>query len=275
MDGLPRKLGIIAGNGEFPLMVLAECRRQGIETAVAAIKDETEPVVIQQATEAMWMGVGQLGRLIRWFRARNIHTAVMAGQVRHVRIFGKDRPDLRMMALLARLPRKNTDSLLGAIADELSAAGIQLMDSTLLLQDMVPREGVLSQRKPNRNEQRNIEYGRFVAREIARLDLGQTIVVRDQAVVAVEAMEGTDETIRRAAGLSHGKHLTVIKVSKPNQDMRFDVPVMGIRTVEVLRECGVTAMAIDAERSLIFHKNDVLKLADEAGIALVALPPAD
>lgn len=268
-----RKLGLIAGSGEFPSLILEECRRRGIETAVAAIEGETDTAVETLAGKVQWMGVGQLGKLIRFFQREQVGQAIMAGRVRHVRIFGRDHPDLRMLTLLTRLPRRNTDSILRAIAAELHTDGIELIDSTLLLPGMVPREGPLTKRKPDRHEWKDIAYGVPIAREIARMDLGQTVVVRDQAVVAVEAMEGTDAAIERASTLSNGKNLTVIKVSKPEQDMRFDVPVMGVRTIEVLEKCRVSAMSVDAGKSLIFHRDEVAQRADQAGIAIWALTP--
>jgi DUF1009 family protein len=270
------KLGLIAGNGEFPVLIARECTRLGIPVVVAAIREEADPALESLAARIEWMGLGQLGRAIRFLRKEGVRQAIMAGHVKQVRIFGKDHPDLRMLALLARLPQRNPDRLLGAIAAELERDGIELLDSTCLLQQIVPREGVLTKRSPGGREKSDIEYGLPIAREIARMDLGQTIVVCHKQVVAVEALEGTDACIERAGDLTHGQQLTVIKVSKPSQDMRFDVPVIGRRTIEVLERAHATVMTVDAGRSLIFEKEAVLDLADAAGISLVAVaPPAD
>ena len=270
------KLGLIAGNGEFPLLIARECARRNIPLIVSAIRDETDPAVGELAARIEWMGLGQLGRMIRFFRKEGVTQAIMAGHVKQVRIFGRDHPDLRMLSMLARLNQRNTDKLLGAIADELHRDGIELLDSTCLLQQIVPQEGVLTKRKPGAREWADIRYGLPIAREIARMDLGQTIVVCHQQVVAVEALEGTDAAIERAGSLTHGQKLTVIKVSKPSQDMRFDVPVIGRKTIDVLQQSHATVMTVDAGRSLMFEKDEVLAMADRAGISLLAVaPPAD
>jgi UDP-2,3-diacylglucosamine hydrolase len=262
--------GMIAGNGRFPFLVVEGARREGVELAVAAIKEETDPQLESLVSCFQWMSVGHLGKLIKFFRGEGVTRVIMAGQVKHVQIFKLSAlPDLRMGRMLARLKRRNTDSLLGAVADELEGEGMKLIDSTTFLAPLMARQGVLTQRKPSKDEAANIEYGLHIAAELARLDLGQTIVVKGQAVVAVEAMEGTDATMRRAAGLVRGRPLTVIKVAKPNQDMRFDVPVVGLETIETMRECRVTAMSVSADRTLIFDKDEVLQRANQAGIAII------
>ena len=265
------RYGLIAGNGRFPFLVLDAARAQGIDMVVAAIKEETFPEIAGHAAEVHWVSVGELGRLIETFRGAGITKAVMAGQVRHAQIFGGEaEPDAAMLRLLSRLAQKNTDSLIGAVADLLAEAGITLVDSTLFLRPLLASPGVLTCRAPSPEEAADIEYGRYVAKEIARLDLGQTIVVKDKAVVAVEAMEGTDATLRRAGGLSAGGPLTVVKVSKPGQDMRFDVPVIGLATVRTMIEAHATALAIDAGKTLLFDRDDLLALADRSGVAIVA-----
>lgn len=274
-SSLPDKIGLIAGNGDFPIVILQACRKYGIRSVVAAAKDEASEVLDQYADRIVWMGVGQMGRMIRYFKKEGVAHAVMAGQIRHVRIFGKDHPDLRMLFLLTRLKQRNSDAILLAVADEMAREGITLIDSTLLLQDLVPKVGVLTRRAPNEEERKDIAFGRRIAKEIARLDIGQTVVVRGQAVLAVEAMEGTDAAIERASGCCFGKKTVVVKVSKPKQDLRFDVPVMGPRTVEALKKCNVSTMAIDAGKSIILHRERVLQAADEAGIAIVAFDPDD
>ena len=265
------KYGLIAGNGRFPFLVLEGARREGVEMVVAAIKEETDPRIESLARRVEWVSVGHLGRLIKFFKREGVTRAVMAGQVKHVQIFKLNAlPDLRMARMLTRLKRRNTDALIGAVADELAAEGITLIDSTTFVQPLVARAGPLTRRAPNKRESASIEYGLHVATELARLDLGQTIVVKHQAVVAVEAMEGTDATIRRASDLVRGRPLVVVKVAKPDQDMRFDVPVIGRETVEILRACHVTAMSITADKTLVFDREATLTAADQLGIAIIA-----
>lgn len=267
-----RKFGLIAGNGRFPFLVLDGARREGVEMAVAAIREETDPAIEQSARVVEWISVGHLNRLIKFFRREGVTHAIMAGQVKHVQIFKLNAlPDLRMARMLARLKRRNTDALIGGVAAELESEGVTLIDSTTFLQPLLARSGPLTRRKPNRHEQADIDYGLHVATELARLDLGQTIVVKNQAVVALEAMEGTDATIRRASELVRGRALTVIKVAKPNQDMRFDVPVIGLNTIETLKNSKVTAMSLSADRTLIFDRDETLREADRAGIAIIAV----
>jgi hypothetical protein len=265
------KYGLIAGNGRFPFLVLEGARAAGVEMAVAAIKEETDPRIEALARRVEWISVGHLGRLLKFFKREGVTHAVMAGQVKHVQIFKLNAlPDLRMARMLARLRRRNTDALIGAVANELESEGITLVDSTTFLQPLVARAGVLTRRAPNRREMADIEYGLQVAMELARLDLGQTIVIKHQAVVAVEAMEGTDATIRRAAELVRGRPLTVVKVAKPNQDMRFDVPVIGRETIETCRAGHVTALSITADKTLIFDREETLAAADQHRLAVIA-----
>jgi len=265
------KYGLIAGNGRFPFLVLDGARREGVEMAVAAIKEETDPGVSQLAATVEWLSVGHLNKLIKFFKREGVTRVIMAGQVKHVQIFKLNAlPDLRMARMLARLKRRNTDALIGAVADELQSEGITLIDSTTFLQPLIAREGALTRRSPNRHEMADVEYGLHVAMELARLDLGQTIVVKNQAVVALEAMEGTDATIRRASELVRGRPLTVVKVAKPDQDMRFDVPVIGLGTIETLRACNATAMSIAADKTLIFDRDETIAAADQSRIAIIA-----
>ena len=264
------KLGLIAGNGKFPFMVLEGARRSGTQVAVAAIREETDPQIEQLADRCTWVGIGQLGRMIRFFKDEGVEKAIMAGQVKHAQIFSRAVPDVRMLKVLMKLPRRNTDSLIGAIASELQSEGIELIDSTFFLQDYLPETGALTRRQPDNREHEDIEYGLEIAREIARLDLGQTIVVRAKACVAIEAMEGTDETIRRAGTLAHGR-LTVVKIAKPDQDMRFDVPVVGVPTIEAMVSAGATCLCITAGKTLMFDRDEMIRLADEKKIAIVAV----
>lgn len=264
------KFGLIAGNGEFPFLVLEGAKKQGVSLCVVAIREETDKRIEEIAEKVVWVGIGQLGKMISFFKQEGVTQAIMAGQVKHVQIFSGALPDLRMIKMLWNLPKRNTDALIGGVADEMMREGIELIDSTYFIQDHLAHEGVLSRRKPDKTEQGNIEYGLNIADEIARLDLGQTIVVRAKACVAIEAMEGTDAVIKRAGELANGK-LTVVKVAKPNQDMRFDVPVVGVPTIETMLEAGATCLCLTARKTLIFDRVKMLKLADEKKIAVVAV----
>jgi len=266
--------GLIAGNGRFPFLVLEGARSQGIDMAVIAIKEEADPQLAQQAQRVHWVSLGELSKTIDLLHQEGVGQAVMAGQVKHNKIFSSIRPDWKLAKLLFALPRKNTDTLIGAVAKVLEDEGIQLVDSTLFLKPLVPDAGVLSRRSPNDHEAADIAYGLGVARRIAAMDIGQTVVISGQACVAVEAMEGTDESITRAARIASGKPLVVVKVSKPKQDMRFDVPVVGLPTIATMKAAGATALAVDAQRTLLFDRTTLIAAADEAGIAIQAVPPA-
>ena len=266
--------GLIAGNGRFPFLVLEGARSQGIEMAVIALKEEASPELEQVAKRLHWVSLGELSKAIELMRREGVKRAVMAGQVKHNKIFSAIRPDWKLAKLLFSLPRKNTDSLIGAVAKVFEEEGIQLVDSTLFLKPLLPEAGVLTRRAPNDHEAADMEYGLVVARRLADMDIGQTVVIADRACVAVEAMEGTDETIARAARFANGKPLVVVKVSKPLQDMRFDVPVVGLPTVKGMGEAGATALAIDASRTLLFDRIRLIEMADAAGIAIQAFPVA-
>jgi DUF1009 family protein len=264
------KYGLIAGNGRFPFLVLQGARESGVDMVVAAIKEETSPEIESQASRVEWIGVGQMGRLIRFFKREEVTHAIMAGQVKHHQIFRLNAlPDLRMVKLLARLSTKNTDSLIGAVADDLAREGITLVDSTTFLEPLLASYGVLTKRGPTKDELADIDYGVGIAREIARLDLGQTIAVKDRAVVAIEAMEGTDAVIMRAGEVTRGKAFVVVKVAKPDQDMRFDVPVIGVPTIEQMASAGSTAIHVTARKTLLFDKDELIAFADRSGIAIL------
>jgi len=268
---IPMKYGLIAGNGRFPFLVLEGARDCGVEVVVAAIKEEASPEIEGKSQGCEWIGVGQLGRLIRYFKREQVTHAIMAGQVKHHQIFRLTAlPDLRMVRLLARLSTKNTDSLIGAVADELAREGITLVDSTTFLEPLLAPEGVLTRRAPTKDERADMDFGLTVAREIGRLDLGQTIAVKDRAVVAIEAMEGTDAVIARAGELTQGRPFVVVKVAKPAQDMRFDVPVIGLPTVENLTAAGATAIHLTARKTLLFDRVELIGVADKAGLSIVA-----
>jgi DUF1009 family protein len=274
------KLGLIAGNGRFPFLVLDAARACGFDVVVAAIKEETLPEIDSHGAAAVhWLSLGELSRLIETFKREGVTKAVMAGQVKHKQIFSSIRPDWRLAKLLLNLRIRNTDALLGAVAKVLADEGIALENSTSLLEPLLATQGVLTRRAPREQEQQNIEYGRGVARQLAQFDIGQTVVIAEAACVAVEAMEGTDATIERAGQLmgsleadssTLSRALTVIKAAKPNQDMRFDVPVIGVKTIEVMRKAGATCLALDAGKCLLLDGAAILEAADAAGIAIVA-----
>jgi DUF1009 family protein len=267
------KYGLIAGNGRFPFMVLQSARQQGIDVVVAAIREETDDDIETCGFPVYWLGLGELGKLIRTFKRSGVRRAIMAGQVKHIQIFGSSFPDLTMIRMLAGLKKKNTDSLIGGVARVLEESGISLVDSTVLLKAQMIPEGVLTRRALNASEESDVAYGRPIAQRIAEMDIGQTIVVRDRAIVAVEAMEGTDAVIHRAGELVHKRNLTIIKVSKPKQDMRFDIPVIGLSTLKTMIAAGATALVIDAHRTLVLDKEEIVEAADENNIAVVALLP--
>jgi DUF1009 family protein len=280
------KLGLIAGNGRFPFLLLDAARAEGRSVVVAAIKEETDVEMDQRASAdpditVYWLSLGELSRLIDTFKKEGVQKAVMAGQVKHKQIFSSIRPDWRLAKLLMNLRTRNTDMLLGAVAKVLSDEGIELMSSTSFLEPLLAQEGVLTSRPPDEDDLRNIEYGLGVANALAGFDIGQTVVVAAQACVAVEAMEGTDETIRRAGQLMDSlggdastleRRLTVVKVAKPNQDMRFDVPVIGLATIETMIRAGACCLSVEAGRTLLFDRESVLERANQAGIAVVAAP---
>jgi hypothetical protein len=280
------KLGLIAGNGRFPFLLLDAARAQGFAVVVAAIREETDPEInhraaVDEKITVHWLSLGELSRLIELFHKHEVKIAVMAGQVKHKQIFSSIRPDWRLAKLLLNLRTRNTDMLLGAVAKVLGDEGIELISSTAFLEPLLAQEGVLTARAPTDDERKDIEYGLGVARAVAGFDIGQTVVVAAQACVAVEAMEGTDETIARAGQLMRTlggdastleRRLTVVKVAKPNQDMRFDVPVIGIRTVEAMIEAGASCLSVEAGRTLLFEREALLSRANQEGIAIVATP---
>jgi UDP-2,3-diacylglucosamine hydrolase len=295
------RLGLIAGNGKFPFLVLDAARSQGYEVVVAAIKEETFPEIESQgAASVHWVSLGELSKLIDTFKAAGVTRAVMAGQVRHKQIFSSIKPDWRLAKLLLALGTRNTDSLLGAVAKVLADEGIRLENSTALLEPLLAKTGVLTQRAPSEQERKNIEYGRAVARHLAQYDVGQTVVIAESACVAVEAMEGTDATIERAGqimksldsepalpgdchsakrsdgesavfrGSLLSRALTVVKIAKPNQDMRFDVPVVGVKTIETMQHAGASCLAIDAGRCLLLDGEAIVEAANQAQISIVS-----
>ncbi len=280
MTAPKEKLGLIAGNGKFPFLVLDAARAQGYEVIVAAIKEETFPEIESQgAASVHWLSLGELSKLIETFQSAGVRRAVMAGQVRHKQIFSSIRPDWRLAKLLLALTTRNTDSLLGAIAKVLADEGITLENSTWLLEPLLVKSGIVTQREPTEQERKNIEYGRLVGRQLAQHDIGQTVVIAESACVAVEAMEGTDATIERAGQIMRSLHgdastlsraLTVVKIAKPNQDMRFDVPVIGVKTIEVMQAAGASCLAVDAGKCLLLDGPKIVDAANAASVSIVA-----
>ena len=287
------KLGLIAGNGRFPFLLLDAARAQGLAVAVVAIREEADAEIDERAAKddkitVHWLSLGELSKLIEVFHKEGVTRAVMAGQVKHKQIFSSIRPDWRLAKLILNLRTRSTDMLLGAVAKVLEDEGIELMSSTAFLEPLLVEEGVLTKRAPDEEERKNIEYGLGVARAVAGFDIGQTVVVAAQACVAVEAMEGTDAAVERAGRLMASlkdegtteedgattleRRLTVVKVAKPKQDMRFDVPVIGIRTVETMVAAGASCLSVEAGRTLLFDRTALMKRADEAGIAIVGSP---
>lgn len=262
------RYGLVAGNGQFPFQVLEAARKQGIEMPVFAIREEASPELERAAERVHWLSLGEAKRLLEILKTEGINRIVLAGQVKHNKLYSSIPPDSLMRRMLGSLKRKNTNALLGAFVKMLEARGIHVLDSTAFLKPLLAEAGSLTRREPDPDERADLEYGREVAKRIADLDLGQTVVVRDCACIAVEAMEGTDAVIERAASLSHGKRLAVVKVARPRQDMRFDVPVVGVKTIEVMRRSNATALGVDAERTLLFEREKLLELANETGIAI-------
>jgi DUF1009 family protein len=265
--------GLIAGNGRFPALALEAARRAGIEVVAIGIKEEASTEIETLAARCHWISLGALSKLIDICRAEGITHVMMCGQVKHARIFSSIVPDWRLVKLLASLETKNTDGLIGGVARVLKDEGIELVDSTLLLKDLLAPEGVLTRRKPSPEETRDIEYGRQVAAALSAHDIGQSVAVAERACVAVEAMEGTDAMLRRAGSLVEGKPLRLVKGSRRRKHMLFDVPVAGPETIAVMRETGTTALAIDAGRTLLIGREEMIARADEAGITLVAITP--
>jgi hypothetical protein len=277
-----QRIGLIAGNGKFPLLVLDAARAAGYEVVVVAIKEEAFPEIEHRGAHSLhWLSLGELSKLIETLQREGVRRAIMAGQVKHKQIFSAIRPDWRMAKLLLSLATRNTDSLIGAVAKVLAEEGITLENSTWLLEPLLVKPGTLTRRAPTEQEGKNIDYGRAVARQLAQHDIGQTVVIAESACVAVEAMEGTDATIERAGCIMGSlggdastltRALTVVKIAKPSQDMRFDVPVIGAKTIEVMQAAGATCLALDAEKCLLLDGDKIVDAANAVGIAVVADP---
>jgi UDP-2,3-diacylglucosamine hydrolase len=267
------RYGLIAGNGRFPILALQEARRQGHEVVVVALREEAAPEVEAAAWRCHWISIGELGKLIKILKTEGITQIMMAGQVKHASIFSSIRPDLRLMKLLASLPARNTEGLIGGVAKALAEEGIKLTDSTALLKPMLADDGPMTRRKPSKAEREAIDYGRRVAHALAGFDVGQSVAIAGRACVAVEAMEGTDAMLRRAAGLVNGRELVLVKVSTGRKRLLFDVPVVGPQTIVVMRETGATALAVDAGRTLLLDRPEMLASAEKYAISVIGCPP--
>ena len=280
MSPTKERIGLIAGNGKFPILVLDAARAQGHEVVVAAIREEAFAEIESHGAAAVhWLSLGELSKLIETFKREGVRRAIMAGQVKHKQIFSSIRPDWRLAKLLLSLGTRNTDALLCAVAKVLADEGIVLENSTSFLEPLLAKSGVITKRVPTEQERKNIDYGRAVARHLAQYDIGQTVVIAETACVAVEAMEGTDATIERAGQImasldstpsTLSRDLTVVKIAKPNQDMRFDVPVVGVKTIETMRKAGASCLALDAGKCLLLDGEAIIAAADASGISIVA-----
>ena len=262
-------LGLIAGNGKFPLLLATNYKKKpGARIEAVGFHGETSPELENLVDNLLWVGVGQLGKVIKFFKQAGVSKAVMAGQIRPTRMFEKLKFDLRGLKLLSRIENRKADSIFSAVAEEMAKDGIELLDSTTFLKDSLAKEKVLTRRQPTEKELEDVRFGAQIARELGRLDIGQTVVVRDKAIVAVEALEGTDETIRRAGKLAGGETV-VVKMAKPSQDMRFDVPVIGVETIRTMKESGASVLAVEAQKTLVLDEEEVVELANRQGICVM------
>ena len=269
------RYGLIAGNGRFPLLALENARKLGHEVVAIGIQEEASREIEPLAARSYWISLGELSRLIEILKSEGITEVMMAGQVKHASIFSAIRPDWRLVKLLATLPRKNTDSLIGGVAKVLEDEGIRLADSTSLLKPLLADAGVMTRRKPDKEEITDIEYGRTVAHALAHWDVGQSVAISNRACVAVEAMEGTDALLRRAASLVSGKPLALVKVATRRRHLLFDVPVVGRDTVAVMQQTGTTVLAVDAGRTLMLDREEMIRLADHSEISIIGYDPQD
>ncbi|MCZ2149233.1 MAG: UDP-2,3-diacylglucosamine diphosphatase LpxI [Bryobacterales bacterium] len=269
------KYGLIAGNGRFPILALEEARKLGHEVVAIGIEEEASGEIARLASKTHWISLGELSRLIEILKGEGIRELVMAGQVKHVRIFSSIRPDWRLAKLLFSLREKNTDALIGGVAKVLADEGIELRDSTFLLKPLLAAEGSMTKRRPSSEEEKDIRYGRRIANALAGFDIGQSVAIAGRACLAAEAMEGTDAMLRRAASLANGRPIRLVKVSRRRKHLLFDVPVAGVETIAVMRETGATVLAVDAGRTLLLDREEMLRQADEAGIALCGYAPEE
>lgn len=275
MASLNSRYGLIAGNGRFPILALETARSLGHEVVVVAIEGEASKEIEQQGAPVHWISIAQLGKLIDILKREGVREVMMTGQVKHVSLFSSLTPDWRLLKLLTSLKERNTSALIGGVQKVLRDEGIELVDSTILLKPLLAGEGVLTRRRPTKEEEADIRYGRRVAHALAAVDVGQSVAISEKACVAAEAMEGTDAMLRRAATLTNGKPLRLIKASRGRAHMLFDVPVAGPNTIETMIETGTTAFALDAGRTLLIDKAEMLKRANDAGITIASFPPEE
>ena len=275
MSGRLRRYGLLAGNGRFPLLALAEARRLGHEVVAIGVKGEAAQEIEDLSARSYWITIAQLGKLIEILHKEDLKELVMAGQVKHASIFSSMRPDWRLVKLLASLKQKNTDALIGGVRDVLEAEGIRLLDSTALLKPLLASEGVLTRRKPTAEEEAELRYGRRIAEALSSFDVGQSVAICERACVAVEAMEGTDAMLRRAASLVNGRRLTLVKASRRREHLLFDVPVAGPGTIAVMHETGTTVMAVDAGRTLLLDREELLEEANKRKICVIGVRPSN
>lgn len=272
---MPERYALIAGSGRFPLLVLETARQLGHQVVAIGIRDEASPEIEARASGCYWISIGQLSRLIEILKQEQIREVMMAGQVKHVSIFSSISPDWRLLKLLAGLKAKNTDALIGGVARVLEDEGIRLVDSTALLKPLLAESGVLSKRHPSEDEEKDAQYGRRIANALSAIDVGQSVAISERACVAIEAMEGTDDMLRRAAGLVNGKPLRLVKASRRRKHLLFDVPVTGRNTIAVMRETGTTLLAVDAGRTLLIDKDEMIAEANAAGICIIGHAPEE
>jgi DUF1009 family protein len=275
MEPVSQRYGMIAGNGRFPLLALETARREGHEVVVVAIENEASPELASLASVFHWVNIGQLGKLIDILKQERVSEVMMTGQVKHVSLFSGITPDWRLVKLLASLKEKNTAALIGGVQKALLEEGIELVDSTRLLKPLLAAEGVLTRRKPTKDEEADIRYGRRLASILATADIGQSVAISEKACVAAEAMEGTDAMLRRAASLTGGKPLCLVKASRGRAHLLFDVPVAGLTTIETMIETNTTALAVDAGRTLLLDKDEMLRRANDAKLCIVGYPPLE
>jgi len=264
-----KNIGMIAGNGRFPFLVAQEIKKHGDRVIAVALKEEADKEIENFCDETIWLSVGKIQKIIDAFKDRNVDTAIMVGQVKHAKIYSAITMDLRALKIMTSLVNKKTDTILGAVVKEFEKDGITFLPSHIYLKHLLAQKGVIAGKKLNSDESKDAEFGFKMAKAIAGLDIGQTVVVKDKSVLAVESIEGTDECIKRAYSLG-GENAIVVKVAKPNQDFRFDVPVIGTRTIDTLNDNKIRAMIIEADATLILDKEEVLEKAKKTNVTIIA-----
>jgi len=269
------KIGLIAGGGQFPLLFTQKASQKGYEVVAIGFHSETDKAMVRHVSHFKWLYLGQISKMVKYFKAHGISQAVMLGSIKKTNIFKDIRPDLKALAFIARTSRTHDDTILSSFADLLLQEGIEIKPSTFLLPELISRKGCWTKRKPDKAEKKDIYQGWKLAKEIGKLDIGQCIVISNGTVLAVEAIDGTDATIRRGAGLAHGNPSVVVKLSKPGQDFRFDLPSSGLETIQTMKKSGATVLALEADKSIAFDKKEMISAADNHGISIIALTDED